>query len=230
MLSVAQSEADRTSERIKSVNEYKRARGEVCTGGVSTGYVIKDKRWYIDKEKEPAVRAFFDTYLETFSLKLASKAYEAIGGTLSSNVASRFLRKPCYYGGEPYVAEAYITEAQHKIIEPTIKSRGRSRVYHHLFNGLIYCTNCGGMLTPSAIRPDRSQYHCRYFCNKSTLRSRNCIGASIREDFLEEYLLDNLDTELSKYSYDVKLQESNNKISDDIKSVKKRLTRLKNLY
>ena len=51
MLSVAQSEADRTSERIKAVNEYRRAKGEYI-GKAPTGYKIVNKHLVKDEEKQ----------------------------------------------------------------------------------------------------------------------------------------------------------------------------------
>ena len=73
MLAVAQDEADRTSERIKSAADYKRAKGE-AVGRAPIGYIIKDKRFEIDPKTEPAMRAFFDAYLKTFRVTDAQNA------------------------------------------------------------------------------------------------------------------------------------------------------------
>ena len=50
MLSVAQDEADRTSERIKVVFDAKRRRREPTTGSVPTGYRLEGKRMVRDED------------------------------------------------------------------------------------------------------------------------------------------------------------------------------------
>lgn len=62
MLSVAQDEADRDSERIKAVFEAKRAKGEVVTGSVPTGYIVKDKKLEKDPRWQPILETFFDMF------------------------------------------------------------------------------------------------------------------------------------------------------------------------
>ena len=67
-LSIAQDEADRTSEHIKFVFESKLRRGEVVSGKVPFGYKIENKRLAVDDEKAPIVRDIFDHYLSLLSI------------------------------------------------------------------------------------------------------------------------------------------------------------------
>ena len=59
MLSVAQDEADRTSERIKAINEMKRQKREPLTGDCMPGYKIEGKKYVKDPQLEAAVTGFF---------------------------------------------------------------------------------------------------------------------------------------------------------------------------
>lgn len=230
MLSVAQSEADRTSERIRATNEYKRSLGQVCSGGVALGYKIKNKRWYIDENMEKYVRKFYEVYLDTFSIKLAVKACDELGYHFSPKNATRFLRNPSYWGGNYFVAEAYITEEQHKIIEPTLKKHPRNRVYTHLFSGIAFCGYCGKLMSPQGIRKDRSKFHPRYVCHTRANNINDCIGASTREADLEEYLLNNLDEILKDAYISAEFTANTTDKKAKLSQLKSKLNRIKDLY
>ena len=64
MLSVAEDEADRTSERVKNVMEAKRQRGEYV-GGTPFGYTKKDSKLYVNEETYPALQALFEEFIAT---------------------------------------------------------------------------------------------------------------------------------------------------------------------
>ena len=63
-LSIAQDEADRTSERIKFVIAAKKARGEEWSVSHSIGFKIVDKKLVVDNETAPIVRTVFEEYLK----------------------------------------------------------------------------------------------------------------------------------------------------------------------
>lgn len=65
MLSVAQDEADRTSERIKVVFDSKRAKNELPAGSLPKGYRREGRAIVLDEKTAPIVRAAFDLYFET---------------------------------------------------------------------------------------------------------------------------------------------------------------------
>jgi len=64
MLSVAQDEADRTSDRIKAVLETKRQKKEVLNGNKPTGYIIEGKKFIKDPDKEEMLNDFYKKFLE----------------------------------------------------------------------------------------------------------------------------------------------------------------------
>lgn len=59
MLSVAQAESDRTGERVKAVNDYRRAKGEFVGGKIPIGYKLEGKQLVQDPETHDAIAAFF---------------------------------------------------------------------------------------------------------------------------------------------------------------------------
>ena len=89
MLSVAQDEADRTSERIKAVFDAKKERREPCTGKVPTGYKIEGKKIVKDPESEAAVACFFESFLECRSIEKARRKVQERFGVLYSYYLAR---------------------------------------------------------------------------------------------------------------------------------------------
>lgn len=237
MLSVAQSEADRTSERIKKVFEYKKSKGEVCSGGVAFGYKIENKRWVKDKEAEPFVNAIFETYLTTLSNRKAQAKCIEMGHNISMDAIQKMLSSPAYYGEAPYVADTYITKEQHELIMKSKKRAVRTNKYDYVFSGLCYCGLCGCKMTASrAINKhlDGSEKHfVRYSCNNRKRYADNCYGASISEEKLENILIDTLDYEFSLYNMNKQyklISSSNTDTQKKLNQNKARLNRLKDLY
>ena len=76
MLSVAQDEADRTSERIKAINESKRAKGQPTNGKTPIGICVKNRRYAIDEETADAARDMFPAFIRLQSI-LALRRYMA---------------------------------------------------------------------------------------------------------------------------------------------------------
>lgn len=74
MLSVAQDEADRTSERIKFINDGKRAKGQPAGSKAPLGYIIKDRQYQIDNDTADAARDMFAAYIKLQSV-LGVKKY-----------------------------------------------------------------------------------------------------------------------------------------------------------
>ena len=234
MLAVAQDEADRTSERIKAAADYKRTKGEAI-GRAPVGYIIKDKHFEIDPETEPAIRAFFDTYLETLSASAAMRAIREYGINFTQTRCNRTLRNPTYYGdhfGVP--CPAYITMEQHRKIRKNadlhIRTGRSDRVY--IFSGLLQCELCGGALT-SASTPQRNGKDCikHYRCCTHTQKIDACEGTYANEKKLESYLLDHLKQLYSEYCGE--FEERRKRAKDhtsEIKRLSGQLERLRDLY
>ncbi len=235
MLAVAQDEADRTSERIKAAADYKRAKGE-AVGRAPVGYKIENKRFVIDPETEPGIRAFFDAYLSTLSASAAMRAAREHGIIFNLTRSNRTLRNRTYCGdhfGVP--CPAYITEDQYQLIrQNTAKhSRNRKTGRVYIFSGLLRCGYCGGAMT-SATTPQRTgdgviKY---YRCSNHVQKLDACPnGMHANEKKLETYLLATLDRKLQEYVHALACQQaSQTDHVEEIRRLQGRLARLKELY
>lgn len=152
MLSVAQNEIGRTSERIKTVFDYKLANKQALTGAQPYGYIIgADKRPTIDPQREPVVRLIHQTIFETHSIRKTLSAaktldpaisYKTVKTVLKSDKYTGYYRSiPDYY--PPYISYTKFLEIQ-EILDRNIKEQGSRRVY--MFTGLIQCPSCGKIL------------------------------------------------------------------------------------
>lgn len=155
MLSVAQSESDRTSERIKAVNEYRRMAGDTYVGGKApTGYIKQNKGLIVDENMREGLQAFFNEYLNSFRLDQAINVMRSKGVQVTRQTASRMLKNTAYCGNASgYKCEAFITEEQHDLILKSCETRStrtprdKFRVYY--FTGISKCGSCGGTYSAS---------------------------------------------------------------------------------
>lgn len=243
MLSVAQDEADRDSERIRTVMAAKRERREPCSGHVPTGYKIEGKKIVKDPETEAGVAAFFESFLTYHSVERARDAAAEQGVTISYQLASSMLAKTAYYGrfsGMDDMCPAYITREQHEQIRAARRKTERKtagdRTY--LFSGLVVCSECG--------RRFGARAHTYYLANGGMRESigYNCPGryhhndcsntVNIRETVIENYLLSNMSAELEQYCYELEHMASGGQpvrnFAEERAKLRKKLSRLKDLY
>jgi len=209
MLSVAQSEADRTSERIKSTFEYKRAKGDYI-GSAPYGYKRENNQLIKNPEEAPFIDAVIETYIRTHSTTACiRKAYD-MGKSFSMSTIYHILTCETYSGNAyGYACEPYITPEQKIRIEEIRKSNYRSSKANHtyLFTGLCYCPQCKSNMRANA--PMRQgKYYQNYFCpGTRNLVKHEFIGMS--EIKIEKYLLSNLDTLLSQYELELSVRVKN---------------------
>lgn len=232
MLSVAQSEADRTSERIKAVFDYKRAKGEALTGFASTGYVYIDGKWYKDKDKQEGVEAFFETYLTTFNKKLAIAKAKELGVHISDETARKMLYGDNYCGIIPYITEAYITPEQHELILANKPKSTRQNKYTYIFSGLLKCGKCGKPLSAQTsiriTKDNKKMLYPMYVCDYGR-RNYGCEATTITEKKLESILLDTIEESLENYRVQINAANPIDN-SDKIRKCKDRLNRIKALF
>lgn len=236
MLSVAQDEADRTSERIKFVFDGKRERREPITGNPPAGYKIVNKKIVKDEKSEKMIDDFFRKFIQTGSVSETQKYISDTYGTLIDyQVASKILRSTAYYGfwhGVDGMCEPYITKEQYNQIQDmrkkTVRKTKENRVY--LFSGIILCGECGNrMVGRTNNRSGTVNYCCPKYHEK-----RGCENnIFISEKKIEKYLLDTIAIELQKRKSEIQklMQYSNSKnVKNQIASIKKKLSKLKDLY
>lgn len=236
MLSVAQDEADRTSERIKFVFDGKRERREPITGQTPTGYKIVNKKIVKDEKTEKAVDGFFKKFLQTGSISEVQKYVEsAYNLHIDYQLASKMLHSTAYYGfwhGVEGMCEPYITKEQYDRIQAmrtkVVRKVKENRVY--LFSGLILCGECGNrMVGRTNNRSGTVNYCCPNYHEK-----RHCNNnIYISEKKIESFLIDTLESKLHERKSEIsklnQLSDGENAKSQ-IAFIKRKLSRLKDLY
>lgn len=208
MLSIAQAEAQRTSEKIRSVLEYKRESGGYV-GQPPMGYIRVNKRDLImDETIKKAVYELFQIYIKTNSITKAVQGAHDHGLQISIQQAYRMLKKEAYAGlaSGNYHCPAYITWEEHEKILAMMKRHTRkttpTRIYY--FSGILFCENCGLRLAAGATRKISAtgeESDIKYYrCNGQRGMRKDCPGIYLNEKKLEGYLLSHLDSELNKYN------------------------------
>ncbi len=185
MLSIAEAEAARTSERIKSAMDYKKQRGE-HVGSIPLGYKLVDKKLTINPETEPIVKKIFELYESGKRSSLIRKYLASIGYKTTGTNIYKIIYNPVYAGddgGNP--CPAYISKELHQRI---LASRGArdTRSDHrttYVFSGLLNCGICGARMHP------HKGHNCKYYsCSTSTQRFIH-PGISVSEKKMESALL-----------------------------------------
>ena len=238
MLSVAQDEADRTSERIKAVNMMKREKLEPLTGNCPTGYKISGKRLIKDPEKEAAVTAFFQKYLACGSVSVTQKhVLDTYGFRIEYQLASKMLDSPAYYGyyyNTQGMTPPYITKAEFDRIQQlrlrTVRKTTRNRTY--LFSGIAVCGECGYHLGGKTNTRNKVPV---YNCPGHYIKRSGCENkTNIAESKIEAYLMDQIEIKMNamRIMYQNMAAAKTQSIShkQEILPLQRKLSKLKDLY
>ena len=198
MLSVAQDEADRTSERIKVVFESKRTKGEVPAGALPKGYRRDGKAVVLDEEIAPIVRAAFDMYFETGSSFHVVRSFPELHLTYRS--FCHMMDSPAYAGTISGVTvPAIITPEEHQRAMSMRKTPARKTKENrgYLFSGLIFCPICGGRMGGRAYPSKKGdKYYNYYVCSRSCRLGKCTNTLNYSEKMVELYLLEHIDSKL----------------------------------
>lgn len=237
MLSVAQDEADRTSERIKAVMEVKRSKLEPLTGCYPLGYKIDGKRFIKDPDKEAAITAFFQKYMACGSLvRTFEYVRENFGLSLGYQNAHKMLQNPCYYGhyfGVDGMTPPYISKDEFDKIQTmrrrVVRKTENNRTY--IFSGLITCGECGQRMG-GRVNTNQESYF--YNCTSHYMTASTCTNNSnLGERRIEQFLLDTIRDRMDEWKVEVeKLYASRNSrdYKAEISVLRSKLGKLKELY
>jgi DNA invertase Pin-like site-specific DNA recombinase len=221
MLSVAENEADRTSERIKFVFNSKVQRKEAIWGAQTApyGYTVKEidgiKRVVKDKDAEPAVREFFRLMVEQgYSIRNAAvTAMEKHGITRHYQQWYRMAKNELYtgrYNGVEDYCEPYLTAEEFNRVNSywrPVRKTQNNRVY--LFVGLMKCPHCGCKLAGKYTTTGGVEYN-YYRCFKA--HTGCCDYKSVISEIqIEQYLLDNVRTQMEDLIVQAEVQQTNTK-------------------
>lgn len=208
MLSVAQNEAERTSERIKFVFADKVRRGEPITGSLPIGYRIETvdgrKRVAKDPEKEEMVNDIIQTYLRTQSLRRTTieinRKYEQHMDLITvKNLLRNEMIAGRYRDNEVY-CEPYITSEEYEKIQGlwqnNIKFNAKEAYY---FSSLIICPECGNKMSGfrGITKRGQKQYrYKKYRCSKSYKNNICSFRRTTSENVLEQMLLSQVEDDM----------------------------------
>lgn len=228
MLSVAENEADRTSERIKFVFQSKIMRREAifncqnCPVGYKVIKIDGVRKLVKDDDKREFIEYFFNLALTTslrqaaiqtnkkFGLRKAHKNYY--------NMCHNEIYMGVYKGVEDY-CEPYLTPQQFQEVSSTKTTRKAKSNRVYLFSGLITCPLCGRKLVSRYSKDTnaKGENYLGYRC--SNQYDGLCNVSSITQLRVEKYLLDNIKTELEKFilSHEVSKSKASNTKTDATK-------------
>lgn len=236
MLSVAQDEADRTSERIKVVFDAKREKREPLSGSCPTGYRIEGRKLVKDEAVQEAVAAFFQRFLASGSISEAQAlAWEEHRLRIEYQLASKMLDSPAYYGfyyGVEGMCPPYLTKEEYDKIQSMRKRAARkvkdSRVY--LFSGLVVCGECGSRMGGRTNTRGGTAF---YNCPGRYVRRTCGSGVNLAESKIERFLLEAVHDRLSGYEVgleNLRGRQGGKNRRSEAAAVRAKLSRLKDLY
>ncbi len=231
-LTLAEDEANRTSERIKFVFQAKLARKEVITSP-PIGFKIENKHLVHDPEKVGIVRELFDYYATHGSKHGAVKYIFGKYGLFIDRHTFRAmlmntLYKGEYHGIKDYCEPIIAPDMFDKLsVLPSVRANPTKRLY--IFSGMIFCSECGfRMVGCGGGRTSNIHY---YRCNQAG-ETKGCVHHKlINEKTVEKWLLEHIEDEMKgaimTYHSEAAKHE---KPRVDRAAIKRKLARLKDLY
>lgn len=233
MLSVAQSEADRTSERIQAIFDYKIAKGEHL-GKVPFGYKRIDKKLVIDEDTKAIVQEMFSTYLITNSTQRTTERLREFGYNYSPDSVRRMLKNEVYCGTiQGNKCPKYITVAQHDYIVNNMSKNIRigKNKEEYIFSGLIKCGYCGNTLHAKTGK-HISEYtgklliNHHYMCDRFNHSFKHDQKLTISELKMEKYLLNNLSLLIDDYNLNIDVLPKQKDVNKKIQNLKAKIERV----
>lgn len=233
-VSLSQREIEKDSERILDVFESKLKKGEVLTGQMPLGYVVRSKKPCINEFDAEIVRFIFDTYIQCGNLNetvrevIAKYSKPMCPSTVQQIIANeKYIGK---YRGinnyfPPIIDVDTFYEANKVYKERYVKSNKKNVTY--LFSGLLRCEVCGHRMSSYyRIRKNINYY---YTCQKKVK------GGTIQhfcksEKKIEKELLKNIKAVIKNNIVSVSEKDLAENHEEEIKKLKQKLERVKELY
>lgn len=215
MLLCAELESQRTSERIKSVMEYKIKNKEVLskpTFGYKTG---KDKKYEIDTHDAEVVQYVFNMYEKFQGIRKVIIHMKEKGFNFTERRLIYLLKNKAYIGIYEHQVhgrfEDYyppiIDKDQFERVQRLLKSNIiiETRIQNHdtVFRKLITCSECGCKMIGTR-RKLKNSFVVNYKCNNNT-STRGCNnGTCIVQHKIEDKIFEQLPNELNKLKIEFK--------------------------
>lgn len=239
-VSLAQRELAKGSERIKTVFDYKINHGQPISGGVTFGYKIETvdgmKKIVKNEEEAHIVEEIFDHFLHHQSIRqTALYINDKHDLDFEYITYNRILKRPMYagiYRGNENYCEPYITKETFDKVQSILANniRVRKNNYIYLFSGLVACPKCGKKMVGLNTKNPQGKVYYYYRCNKSRIIT-SCDAKHIREDLIEDYLLQNIERLANDYIYTASVEiDKKSKPKIDIQEIKDEIDALNYMF
>lgn len=239
MLSVAQQERDRCSERINDVFKHRIKNGYAVTGATPLGLKVVDSKVVPDEETKYLAIEMFDEYERCGNATMVKELLQARYG-FSRDISRilKTLQNTLYIGKyrdndnycEPIISVEQFNRVQ-ELVKKNLKKPGTRDLY--VFSGLVVCDACGKKMAGSKKNSDTHKLF-YYRCNQGVHKAKICPNSQVhRQDNIEQYLLDNVERLLSeqKEKYEVIIKETEKKKpKSNRKAIEKKVEKLNDLY
>ena len=215
MLSVAQSEAERTGERVKAVNELKRAKGEFLCGNAPMGLKLENKK-LVPSDDAWKVKKAFDAYINTGSIWGAIPIMQEIGVNIKLPSYQYILDNENYLKAGIISQDVWDRAREFRSVPRPRRTVNRT----YLFTGLLYCP-CGRRLSGMYAK-GHYYYRCPGYWQDRSCENNKCVN----EEEIEDFLLKDI---LSKCKGYVKIRSKKSKVVD-VSKLKAKMNKLTDLY
>lgn len=230
MAAFAELEADITSQRVKTVFDYKRKKGEVLTGRVPYGYTVIDKVAVPNGNADTA-RAIFRDFNASGNLWEVVRKYSQYGAPTSTKAMKYMLMNTTYIGehaGNESYCEPLIDRDTFFDVQRKLSLRiSKKQKYDYIFSGLLVCGSCGKNIT-SCHTKYKDRLYLRYRCQGYYGASRSCTNKKVyREEYIEQYLLGLVKEQIDSINISIGKPKDN---TARISAIERKISRLKDLY
>ena len=239
MLSTAQLESENNSQRVRFVQNGMVQNKVVPYGDrqAPLGYKVQKIDGIRRLVKNDSEREMMDdlfAHLLTHRNATWTRRYilEQYGRELTATYFSRVQKNPIYCGIYRDVedfCEPYITKEQHKTLCDWSNAFRRSEhTEQYIFRKLIRCKQCGRAMQPTLIRG-----HVYYRCPSRYLENKCDMGRTVRQDRIEQFLLQSIRPAFDAYKYRVEIEQNERDVSnysERIDRLRDKLKRLTDLY
>ncbi len=208
MLTFAQFEREMIADRVKNTMLQRAEKGLWNGGYMPFGYKKENGKLLINKKDAALVCEIFERFVLTGSLKQTTKFViekevknPKTGNQLTMSGVAHILRNPAYIGrmvwaGKVYegIHEQIISKELFEHAQDLTKDKVRKKqLYKEFFiRGLIKCSDCGSMMSPTFTnKPQRRYYY--YMCTKVTKEGKSACGIKeVNAEKLESFLIESL--------------------------------------
>lgn len=249
-VSLAQREIGKTSERIKFVFKNKREKGEVTSGTKKYGYDIVDKHFVINSSEAQNIVNLYNYFISVNGNVLETYKYfvNHFNGKGQDALYS-YLRETAYIGKyKLYRKDVYIENYIPRIMDDDLfftvqnllvkKEKVSKRTQTpSIFSGIIYCNICNCRMCKKQDNRVKNKI-IRYCCDNASRRRPGSMEYKcenhklIREDDIENYLLNNLKELAQNYiaNNTVVSESKSTDTSKEQKELERKIYKLKDLY